>query len=574
MQILSKIKAEWILVGLALGLGSFFAWYVYTLGINTILIDQFAHLNTARQVIDSMTPGITQLGFWPPLLHIILLPFVAFDFLYRTGLAAAFALVPILALAVFFLYRVFFLFTRNPWVSFIGGLLFLLNPYVLYYAVTPMTEVLFLAMLLGTIYFLLLWLRDNKYVYLVLTAVFITLASLSRFEGLLLVPLVGGIVITAMVLAKKRYQEIEANLILFFFIAVLGGVAIVAYSWFFGDDPMAFVNSNWSAFSQQQDYLRPAQGSLGQALQYLGHASYHMLGKTQIIIAILSFVALLFLFPRLETMAVGLLLLSPFIFDWFSLYQGNIVVYVEELPPFDWFNNERYGLYAIGFVVFAPVLLIYRGLSSIKHGIADKMLLGGMALLPLLLLQGYTFYKVALQDEYRVVQADASKAAAIMASQFAAAKFLANNYDHGKILMTRATYDLIALRAGIPIRNYIYESNYPYYEQTLLAPWLFSRWVVMLNRQADASSDILNWVKQNERVSQTWSQSPVFNRYYNLAYANNYVRIYKLDEAEVRSFALSQSFSPEEIPSLNPELAWWNGATGADLAAGKRTIKK
>ncbi len=52
--------------------------------------DAEAHLNIARRVIDSRTPGWNQIGtVWLPLPHILLLPFVSNDWLWRTGLAGA-----------------------------------------------------------------------------------------------------------------------------------------------------------------------------------------------------------------------------------------------------------------------------------------------------------------------------------------------------------------------------------------------------------------------------------------------------------------------------------------------------
>src|SRR6266852_3076082 len=52
--------------------------------------DAEAHLNIARRIIDSRTPGYPQFGtVWLPMLHALLLPFVARDELWRSGLAGA-----------------------------------------------------------------------------------------------------------------------------------------------------------------------------------------------------------------------------------------------------------------------------------------------------------------------------------------------------------------------------------------------------------------------------------------------------------------------------------------------------
>ena len=52
--------------------------------------DAESHLNIAKRVVDSLTPGFAQLGgIWLPLPHIFLIPFVYFDWLWRTGLAGS-----------------------------------------------------------------------------------------------------------------------------------------------------------------------------------------------------------------------------------------------------------------------------------------------------------------------------------------------------------------------------------------------------------------------------------------------------------------------------------------------------
>ena len=48
----------------------------------------FLILVIAKRVIDSVTPGIAQFGsIWLPMTHIMLVPFVANNFLFQTGLA-------------------------------------------------------------------------------------------------------------------------------------------------------------------------------------------------------------------------------------------------------------------------------------------------------------------------------------------------------------------------------------------------------------------------------------------------------------------------------------------------------
>ena len=64
-------------------------WF-YKTGATLLSGDAEAHLNIARRIIDSRTPGWNQIGTtWLPLPHLIMIPFVRYDELWSTGLAGA-----------------------------------------------------------------------------------------------------------------------------------------------------------------------------------------------------------------------------------------------------------------------------------------------------------------------------------------------------------------------------------------------------------------------------------------------------------------------------------------------------
>src|SRR5215470_3626572 len=76
--------------GLAI-LSALAVWFFYSHGWLLWYGDAEAHLNTARRIIDSRTPGYGQLGTpWLPLLHVLLIPFVRVDRWWYSGIAAAF----------------------------------------------------------------------------------------------------------------------------------------------------------------------------------------------------------------------------------------------------------------------------------------------------------------------------------------------------------------------------------------------------------------------------------------------------------------------------------------------------
>src|SRR6188768_321146 len=86
-------------------LGSFVARFVWSRGYAFYYGDAEAHLNIARRILDSRTPGPEQIGtVWLPLPHILIAPFARIDSLWMNGLAGIIPSVVCFALGGAFLY--------------------------------------------------------------------------------------------------------------------------------------------------------------------------------------------------------------------------------------------------------------------------------------------------------------------------------------------------------------------------------------------------------------------------------------------------------------------------------------
>jgi len=254
-----RFRAEYTVFFSVSAIASIFTAYLYNLGLVKTLVDQNSHLNIARQVTDSITPGISQIGFWPPLLHMLMVPASTIDSLFHSGLSGAVTLIPILGIASVMLFKLIRLFIPSNGLAALGVAFFVSNPYILYYATTPMTEILFITTLIGTAYFTVLWIKNDRIFDLVFTGLMIFAASIARYEGFFLLPVVGAVVLITLMRRRKRYQEIEAVFILFGVIAVLGLAFTLVYGVAFAGDPLAFMNNVWSADAQQQDYFLPTK---------------------------------------------------------------------------------------------------------------------------------------------------------------------------------------------------------------------------------------------------------------------------------------------------------------------------
>src|SRR5437868_770130 len=151
MSALRRDRSAWFIAGLASCASITALVYFYRHDELLLYGDAVAHLNIARRVFDSQTPGPAQLGtVWLPLPHILMLPFIVSDWLWRTGVGAA---IPAMAACVSGTVGVFRLLRlRAPgYAAWVGTILFASNVNLLYMQATAMTEPLSLAFSLWAI---------------------------------------------------------------------------------------------------------------------------------------------------------------------------------------------------------------------------------------------------------------------------------------------------------------------------------------------------------------------------------------------------------------------------------------
>src|SRR5215471_15435121 len=116
--------------------------------------DAEAHLDIARRIVDSRTPGYDQVGtVWLPLPHWAMLPLVRMDRFWINGLAGAIPSAIAFVLAGSFLFAAARRIFADTAAAFAATALWTLNPNVLYLQSIPMTESLFAACLLALLYF-------------------------------------------------------------------------------------------------------------------------------------------------------------------------------------------------------------------------------------------------------------------------------------------------------------------------------------------------------------------------------------------------------------------------------------
>jgi len=156
-------------------------WYYFQQHQILLYHDAYSHMRIARSVFDSATPGIAQLGgVWLPLPHVLMLPFIWNNYLWHSGLAGSFVSMLGYVASAIFLYLSAQRLTKNGCMSFLGTLLFILNPNILYLQSTPLSELVCIWTLTMACYYFLLWAQEDALRYLVLAAASTFLATIAR----------------------------------------------------------------------------------------------------------------------------------------------------------------------------------------------------------------------------------------------------------------------------------------------------------------------------------------------------------------------------------------------------------
>ena len=80
--------------------------FYYQHGLITAYADSKGHLDIARRVFDSPTPGLAQLGgYWLPLLHILMLPTIWNNFFWQTGIAGSMPSMLCFIFSIYYIYK-------------------------------------------------------------------------------------------------------------------------------------------------------------------------------------------------------------------------------------------------------------------------------------------------------------------------------------------------------------------------------------------------------------------------------------------------------------------------------------
>ncbi len=367
--------------------------------------DAVAHINIARRVFDSQTPGLLQLGtVWLPLPHLLMIPFIWSNSMWQSGAGAS---IPSMIAYVFGVMGIFRL-TRSmleaglssklgtqpdtKLASVVGAgaaaFAYGANPNLIYMQATAMTESLYLALFIWAVVYFAEFTRALKSSpggtdqlgpalqrgvgpkkssksrrddpSLTRCACCLAGAELARYDAWFLAGVM-GVVVVLIALRRQEDRTLLRNAAKFLFGIALVPILWLAYNAAVYGNALAFANGPYSAKAIEQRVAAP-----NPALHHAGVAALYFLKSAQLTLANGNW-GRFWLAAALAGLAIGswklraqlpslLLLWIPLAFYAYSIAYGSVPLHVQTWWPFATFN-QRYGLQLLPmFAVSAGIL--------------------------------------------------------------------------------------------------------------------------------------------------------------------------------------------------------------------------
>lgn len=461
-----------IMLSAVVGACALYWFYIHDLVL--IYSDAVTHLNIARRILDSRTPGIAQFGtVWLPVPHLLMQPFIYSDFLWQSGLAGSFvgyACFTVTAASLFQLVRLITDSKISPWV---GLAVFLLNPNALYIHTTALTEPILLASMSCSAYYLYKWSDRFTYQHIIMAGLLAMVAVGSRYDGWAFALASAALILCASYCATQDPQRAEGSTLAYLVLPAYAMMMWFFYNWLIFGDPLEFSRGEYSAAFQQEMLAKAGQlltkdNWLLSTITYSWAVLDNLGGVTTslAVAGLLSHLAAI----RFRPQAIVLYaLLSAYPFNILSLWMGQTAIGTLHSAPPGLFNI-RYGIMMLpGAVVFLSYLAdrIIRQLQSKPASLTIPILLFVQTLC---WLPGWPTSVITI--------ADGLGGASARAGRLQAADFLRQRYEGGGILIDDTNPQFI-FEAGIHMNEYIGTFTYDLWPRALHNPAEHVEWVVL-----------------------------------------------------------------------------------------------
>ncbi|MGB9415201.1 MAG: hypothetical protein WCB58_02720 [Acidobacteriaceae bacterium] len=456
--------------------------------------DAVAHLHIARRIFDSRTPGFRQLGsVWLPLPHLLLVPFVLKMSWWQSGVPGALPSMACYVAACVGLYRLALCFVRHS-IAWLAVAFFALNPGLLYFSTTAMTEPLFLAEMVWAALLIALFARrsaagaiEGLGRLLLGAALVLVCAVFTRYDGWIYAAAAWCIATWLVARRRNLRDRVTGIWLLASVLVVMAPLLWMAYNAKQFHDPLDFLRGPYSARAIE---ARTSPGGGGHYPEYhkpwvatLYYLKTAELGAvvpyaTQLIFLIsLVGTAFLWMRRRRAMLAAATLLWLPLPFYAYAVAFGSVPIFIPVWYPHSWYNT-RYGMEMLpAFALFAAAAL--EGLAAWRPRwqqwivpVAAVLVLMNSVLL--------------LRANPLVFQEAVQNSRSRMAFERALSNWLRMLPPGKTLLMSTSDHIGAVQSAGIPLRDIINEGDYYEWGAALKYPAAKANYVVALDGDAVA----------------------------------------------------------------------------------------
>ncbi|MGA8274498.1 MAG: hypothetical protein WB919_23275 [Candidatus Sulfotelmatobacter sp.] len=488
------------LMWLAIFISVFSFLFYYRDGSVLLYGDAVAHINIARRVFDSRTPGLLQLGtVWLPLPHLLILPFIVSKQMWQSGSGGSIPSMAAFVLGVLGIFRLVRVALgpdgEGDYTARIGSwsaaLLYAANPNLIYMQATAMGESLYLACFIWAVACFAEFVRGNPKA-LTKCGLCLAAASLTRYDGWFLAVLLVIAVIIRTVTTAGSNNKLRENgagfferpatvLAKFILIAAAGPILWLAYNAAVYRNPLEFANGPYSAKAIERNTatVNPAKGNMLAAGSYflkaaeLNVSESDWPGRLWLALALLGSLATTFRGRGRS----ALLLWAPLPFYALSVAYGSVTIFLPSWWPFSIYN-VRYGLELLpAFAVFAPLgisFLIKSVTNFAPNQVAWRRWSDPTALLGILLLAASSYAAIWRAEPICYREADINSRGRIALDR-QLGDWITKLPPNSDLLMYLGQHVGALEQAGIPLRRTINEGNHRVWKQPTDAAGLWER---------------------------------------------------------------------------------------------------
>lgn len=459
--------------------------YFYARGLSNLYGDGISHVEGARRIFDSLSPGYRSIGsVWLPLCHLLASPLARSDFLWRTGLAGSIVSTLAFAATAWLALRLGFGINQSRAAGLIALAGVLLSPNLLYTAATPLTEpvAIFFTTLLIYLLFRFASRPDNS--RLCAAGVAACAGTLTRYDGWYILPFAA---LYILLLAPGTPRQRFWRTFTFGCIASLGPVLWVLHNAIQFGNPLEFYNGPYSAkaiYAHQlatTGFRYPTEGSVMLSARYFIEDLKLVFGAWPLELSMLGFLALIVDPRRRRQRAVALVSLFALPFYIQSMAHAGVPIYVPTLFP-NTYYNLRYGLEMAPAVALLPSMLLTSGMSKpVRNVIAVGVLL-------ILSGQSMRLCQGGAAELVVVKEAVLNNPCKLPEQQWVTG-FMKAHYDGGGVLMAAGEWPCVMPRVGIHYRMSVTEVEKRYWRQLPAGAARLVRWIIV--RRGDRVDELM-----------------------------------------------------------------------------------